>query len=54
MSNCLEKQLNKAIEILSAARNDICPYNYGLINTDDCPPHFNCKTCWIKALESFE
>jgi len=48
----LEKQLDKAIEILGSSSIDACPMHYGL--NAECPEHNDCQRCWEEALSSIE
>jgi len=50
----LNKQLDKAIEILGSSLLDVCPNEYGLSDDSQCPKHMDCQTCWDEALSSIE
>ena len=53
-SSKLQRQLNKAIEILGSPSIDICPINYNLNNLSDCPEHKNCQRCWEEGLKTIK
>jgi len=46
----LQRQFNKAVEILGDSSIDICPNEYELNDESDCPKHLDCQRCWEEAL----
>jgi len=50
----LYRQLQKAIEILGSPSIDICPNNYGLNDSSDCPEHKDCQRCWEDGLKTIK
>ena len=51
----LQRQFNKAVEILGSSSSDTCPNEYGLSDKDsDCPIHKDCQRCWEEALQTIK